>query len=273
MQTKISVILNEIFKYIVLFLFFFIWINYYYPNFLLSVVFAVLLCSITSYFLTNIFYKKQMTYNNTEQEKKQIKQITTQFIFNNLNINLQFFKKVFDAKNVPNNVDDYAIILYPSTAKSILVLLNFANDETNPNFIVNTYKQAQIYNCKKILILKNKSSVTANNFANTIDDVNITVFNDSDIFNQLLKPNNVYPKLTVKFKKQSKMNISLFLTMLLNKKNAKHYFWGGIMLIFVSSFIRLGLYYIISATIFLMLALFSFYSDQIFTKANKSIFN
>lgn len=210
MQTKISVFLNEAFKYIVLFFLFFAWINYYYNNFIVSVIISVLLSAVLCYFLSTMYYKKQNKSITTNQDRKKMKEITTQFIFNDLSENLNFFNEVFKKKNIETKLGKYNLILYPNTSSAILFLSYFSIEEINETIVINTYKQLSQSNTKKALLCCNKFIMQAKQLASSLKDVEIVPYNESDIYTHLLKPLNFYPEKKISFKENKNMNAKLF---------------------------------------------------------------
>lgn len=271
MQTKISVFLNEVFKYVVVFFLLFAWINFYYHHFIASVMIAVLLSAIICYFLTTIYYKKQNKTITSNQDRKKMKELSTQFIFNDLSENLNFFNEVFKRKNIETKLGKYNLILYPNTAHAILFLPYFSLERISESIIVNTYKQLTETNTKKALICCNQANSQAKQLASSLKNAEIVIYEENDIYVHLLKPLNFYPDKKIMFKENKNMNVKLFLNMLVNKRNTKHYFYGGILLLFTSLFIGFGNYYLIFSSVLFILSLLSFYSDKLFTKNSSTI--
>lgn len=273
MQTKLSIYLNEIFKYIVLFLISFVWINFYWPNFLGSVVVAIVISSLISYGLSFVFYKKQEKLMLNNQDKKQMKNASVQFIFNNFNENIEFFNEVFKSKNIPTKITDYGIILYPNTPNSILFYPAYSSEELTESIVINAYKQLTFLNANKCIISGIRFSQNAQNLANSLKDVSIILFNEVQTYKNFLKPFNKFPENKVNFKSGKKMTKQLFFNMLLNKNNSKHYFYAGFLMLFCSMFLKMSTYYVIFSTILFLLSLLSFYSDSLTNqKQNFKIF-
>lgn len=273
MQTKASIILNEIFKYLIIFLLIFAWLNFYYPNFIASIIISVIITSIICFILSKFFYSKKDKIYSTSKDKKQAKDCSTQLIFSDLSDNLSFFTKIFNKKNISVKPADLYLILYPDTSHSILFFPYFSTEEINESIIINVYKQLKNLNVNKALICGAKFSSSSRNLAASLDNIQIVLFDDEATYMNLLKPADIYPEKKTAFKSSKKMNFQLFLRLLLNKKNYKHYFFGAIMLLFASLFIRLSNYYLIFSSILFILSLLSFYSDKIFNKDNKIKFD
>lgn len=236
MQTKLSFYLNEIFKYLVLFLLFFVWINFYYPNFLASVFIAVLLAGFASYAFSFLFYKKQEKSKTTSQDKKKMKDSTTQLIFNEMNENLSFFSEVFRARNITVKTVNYGLLLYPNTPDCILFLPVFTTEELMENIVINAYKQLTVLNAKKCIISGIKFSNTASQLANSLSDVAIVLYNENLTYTNLLKPVNKFPENKVEFKNSGKLTAQMFFTLLVNKKIPNTTFTQGFLCFLLACF-------------------------------------
>ena len=200
MQTKLSLYLNEIFKYLVLFLLFFVWINFYYPNFLVSVLLAIALAGISSYLLSLLFYNKLNKLNLTTQDKKQIKQCNTEFLFNDLHQNISLYSQVFTAKNTPHKTTEYGIILYPESEHKILFLPYYTPDQITETTIITAYKQLNLINAYRCLICGISFSQEAKQLAESFKNATIVLYGDQEVYQHLLKPANTFPPPTNRFK-------------------------------------------------------------------------
>ncbi len=128
-----------------------------------------------------------------------------------------------------------------------------------------------VLNVNKCVICGVKFSSSAEHLATSLNGVTISLLNESQVYNNFLKPQNVMPETKVTFLNSKKMNAKLFISLLINKKNTKHYFYGAILLLFCSMFLRFTTYYVIFSTILLILALLSFYSDTVIKNGNKTV--
>ncbi len=264
MQTKLSFYLNEVFKYVVLFLLFFVWVNFYYPNFLASVAIAILLAAASSYLLTTLFYKKKNKTEATNQDKKNCKNASTQLVFYDLNETISFFSSVFTAKNISHKTTNFGIILYPSTPECALFLPVYSSEEITESIVINAYKQTTLLNAKRCLLCGVKFSTNAQNLAKNIQTVSMVLYGEQETYFNLLKPTNCFPQTKITFKHSGKVTPVIFLQLLINKQNTKHYFYGSLFMLFASMFLPMTTYYVIFSSILLLLSLASFYSDQLF---------
>lgn len=271
-QTKLSIFLNEIFKYVVLFLIFFVWVNYYYPDFLMSMLIAVILASGVSFVFSSLMYKKQEQALQTKQEKSKIKQCNYNFLFASLDENLNLFNDVFKAKGIPTKVLKSYLILFPNSLSKTLFIPHYSTAGVDESVIITAYKIAQENKIYKIIICSHQITASAKVLASSIKDYNFALYNDSEVYTCFLKPHNIYPQNIVEFNKSKKLDYKTFFDMLTDKKNSKSYFYGGVMLLFASLFIGLGLYYTIFSTILFLLSLVSFYKPLASKKTEQNIF-
>ena len=263
MQSRVSFYLNEIFKYIVVFLILFVWINFYFPNFLASVVASAIGAAIICYFLTTLLYKKKAQQKVKSAEKKQIQNISANLVFSDLSENLKLLSKALDAKSVPHKLSEFGIILYPNTKNQIYLFPNFSLADIDESVIVSFYKLMQNKNILRALIAVNSVDSKVIAFANSIIGVNFVFWNTDQVYFNLLKPTNIFPEYKVAFKKQKNVGLKVFFTLLINKNNTRHYFFAGLITLFASYFIRFSTYYVLFSTGLFVLSLLSFYGNPI----------
>lgn len=272
MQTRLSIILNEVFGYLIIFLLSFIWINYNISNFLASVALAVLLTAVLVFAVKFFLGKKQKKRTLTAQQTKHQKKVLTQLIFNRLPENLQFFGKVFAQKNIEFQVLDNAIILYPKSQNNrILFCPYFTAEAVGENVVVNTYKLCLSTNINRCLIVGNELTSSAQLMLATLD-LNITFLNGDQTYKSLLLPCQQFPEITLSFKENKKVTAAMLKKIVFAKQNTKHYFYGGLITLIASLFVPLKTYYLFFSTLFLILAYFSFSSGKWQTKTPTNLF-
>ena len=269
---KLSVMLNEVFKFLIIFCVYFLWLNYFYSNFLVSVLTSIILSALTSYILTTIFYRKQHKINLNKEEQKKLKDATTQFIFNTLDENLAFFENLFIKKGYMAKKLSYGLILTYGQ-DTFLFLPNYTKDDITESVVINAYKISKELNINKIMLVGVEFDEYLKIFASSLNNINFAFLNENDVYNQLLKPLDYFPENKIIFKHNKKTTFKMFFNLLLNKNNSKSYFIGGIILLFSSFFIKLSLYYIIFSSILFVLSFISFNNAYTFPKKQKYIFN
>lgn len=272
MQSKLSRISNEVFKFLIIFLLAFVWVNFHLSNFMLSVIISVLISALLSSLLSYLFFKKQNIQKLSQNDKKQIKNFGTQFTYSTLPQNLKLISQIFTAKGISNKTENQFVLLYPNTDYSIIVLPAFNGETINESVVISAYKLAQSQNVTKCLILTTKYTNNAANLASSYQHISITLYNEEQIYLNLVKHTGVKATQLNLFKKTSqKTTLKTFAMLLINKNNTKHYFIGAIFMVFASQIITLNSYYRIFSTVFLILSLFSFISDFIFAPQQKTL--
>lgn len=271
MQTKISKSLNDAFKYVVLFLLFFVWVNFYFSNFLGSVLIAVLATALCCFILTYFSHKKLEKTQLDKQDKKNCKDAFTQLMFYEFSDTLQFFSQLFRTKNVPIKQTGYGLLLYPATPQSVLFIPLIGAEEIRESALISAYKQISLLGVDKCILCGIAFSQNAQKLARSFSGVSMTLLNDEQTYQALLKPAHQFPEKKVEFLPPSKRNFHDFLELLLAPQNTKHYFYAGFITLFISLFIPFKTYYLMFSTVLLLLSLASFYSFRWFSPKNKTV--
>ena len=88
------------------------------------------------------------------------------------------------------------------------------------------------------------------------------VFYDDKKVAEVYKKYNFFPNQLVELNQSAKLKFKEFLTLAINKKRSKGYFFASIVLLLSSFLFRMNLYYIISSSVLLVLCLISFLIPQ-----------
>lgn len=266
MQTKFSIISNNIFKYLIFFCISFIWCNFYFNNFLACVISSIIISSLVCFFLTKITIKKTEQKVKTQKEKVEARNVLTQLMFYTPTEQINFFYNVFkfSYNNVTKTKNGLVInktLIVPVFLPQLLI-----NDLVK---IITKYKKNDF---QKLIILTNIAGDDLFNFVNNFENINLKIIQGEDVYFKIIKPTKQTPKQIVEFKSNKKIKFKQLLQIALNKKNSKSYFLSGLFIMFASLFYRFSLYYQIFGTILFALSLFSYYNKPFNNISNTSIF-
>jgi hypothetical protein len=103
----------------------------------------------------------------------------------------------------------------------------------------------------------------------TIQNIDIEIFTLPEIYSKL-KEEKALPEQTITYKNNAKFTLKLLITQMLSRKNAKSYFFFGLIMFFSATFISLGLYYRIFSFISFTLAILCLFNIPTTIKNRKN---
>lgn len=264
MQTKLAKNLDNIFKYLIFFLISFIWCNYYKQSLAVCLIASIIVASILSFVTSKIFYAKQNKKTIAIQEQKEINNIATQLMFYSKPEQIDYFFNVLSFSNTNLKKTKNHIVLHETI---IIPLFSFCLEVSNYLKVANKYKN------NDVIILTNKLSNELENLLNTIEESNVKVLTINDVYFKIIKPTQILPKQIVKLKSAKKLKAKELVYVAFNKKNAKSYFFSGLLLLFLSLIYKFSLYYKITGTILLLFSLFSYFNTRFNSANNNDVLN
>lgn len=243
-KTIISKISNIIFLISTILVLSFIWINYYLRNMNNSIVVSILITIIFCFIYFPIkatLNMKKNSEHNIESEKNATK---TQLLLSNDSIVSSILLDAFNINATQDNSSQH----YVDINNEVDVFFLFNSQILNEEDIIRVYKTKHFNHIKIFCIEK----------INFPQDKNCTfeILELNEIYNALKQQNIVFPT-TYNIKNKPKLSLKLILCTLFNSKKSKGYFWFGLMLIFSSLFTPFQIYYIVSGTILILIAVFS----------------
>lgn len=266
MQTNLAKFLNNIFKYVVFFCISFIWLNFYYHNFLACVCVSIIISSIICFILSKIFYNKQEKTKINLKKQNDAKLALTQLMFYDDEELLNYFFNVLSFSNSLVTRSNFGIIV-----NNTLIVPKFSPELTVKEFL-NIYKKFKSTEQKKLVILTNKISNELTGFLNNFENLNLEILCGEQVYFKIIEPCKIMPKTIIKFKTNTKLKLNQIWEVAFNKKNAKGYFLSGLFVMFASLFYRFSLYYQIFGSLLFCFSLFSFYNKKFNNLSTKTLF-
>lgn len=260
---RISKLFSIIFKYILYFSIFFLWVYYYNKDLVISCIISILL-SILLDLVTCIFIKKKN--NNAKlknNEKKQIELFSKQFLFSTQFQNINYFCNLFNNPNTKKFKGYFTI-------NNTTFLPYYVKAELCDEDVLYLYKSVNI-KTKNFVVLCKDISNSAILLSKSIENYNFVILNENDVYLKFLKPLNAIPPKNISFKENKKLRKMELLQMAFNKKNTKGYFLSGLIILISSIFIRYKIYYISFASLLFIFSYFSHFNVW-FNKETKNDF-
>lgn len=249
---NITKFISSLFKYIIYISLFFLWINYYHRNIYFSLVLSIIF-SIISDKIIQIFVSKKHKYTVLKKEEQnKIKNFSTQFLCSTKFENINYFTTLFGNPNIKKTKDFFIL-------NNTTFLPYYIKETLDDNDIYTIYRSFNI-KTNKLVVLCSKVTDSAYVISKNISNFDMIILNENDVYTKFLKPLNAIPPNTIIFKGKNKLKLKEFLSMSLNKNNAKGYFFSGFIILLSSIFIRYKIYYIVFATLLFILAYISYFN-------------
>ena len=265
MKISLFIIVDYIFKFILIFLLNLIWCLYFINKPIVSILVSVFLTLLIIFISNKVNTKRNVKTKLSLAEKQKILNITNTFIYMSKEEILDFFYKLASTKHNAKKLDNF--ILINNQNKNIALYPLFKNKSLSQDDLIEIYNNCKIVNIKKILILTNKIDSNCNDIIENLS-CEVVVLDNEQTYTLLLKEYEFYPEIKIKPKPTAKKTFKQVLHYALNKKRTKSYIISALFLLFSSLFVRFKLYYLLFASILLTLAIFSRF-NTIFNKVNK----
>lgn len=262
-----SIIIDKFFLIIVVFVLSLIWIRYYVHNtfliYLYTTIATVVICSIFHIF----FKKKQKKYDFNKKERQNIENLTNLFTFQTKQATLKYFINAIKNKNI-DVIKDGNFLLFNNN----ILTVNYSLTCVSQNEIIDTVVKAKTKKLKQknLIICGAKFCDEAKKLTAKVIDYKILLLDEKDVYIKLFKPLNLSIEKPVvkKTKKQKFLNM---LNTAFNRARFKGYLISALILLIGSYFLRYNLYYLISSTILMIFAVFSYF-NTVFNKKTINVF-
>ncbi len=260
-------VLNTFFRLFIIFLIVFVWIKYSIENFWLSLLFSIILLVVIETLYQVFTNKKQAKSNIKKEEQEKINQYTNTFIYCDKKYTTDFFYNLCKKNYECTKKSKYILISHPTTNIALYPL--FLYRELSIDDVIDCYNQTKHEKIKRLVICTNKYANDIQKFIETLN-IEVLILDKQQTYLLLLKKYEIYPKITKICDKQ-KMTFRQFLNIALDKKRAKSYFLSAIFLLFASMFVFYKIYYLIFATILLVMCFLCLFRKRTIKPTQKQI--
>ncbi len=270
MQTSLSKFLNIVFKYITLFAIAFVWTNFYFSPLWVAVLLAVLISLFFGLIIAYFSNKKQSSLKLKSAEKKLMEECSYQFLFGDELSTQNFFVNLLNKDYAVEIIKDNIVVTNANNRTLFLPI--YASTTLETKDIIKAYILAKQLQLSKVIITCKQACDECTQIAQSVRDVQFTIFDEAQTFKLLLQPHNTYPNFSIELKNVEKLKYSEIKKIAFSKAKTKGYFFSGITLLFASLFTRYNLYYVIMASILFAFALYCMFSSGSKSIEKKDIF-
>lgn len=253
MQTKLSIISNILFKYILLFLVSFLWLKTYFNN-KITVIISIMIALTIGQLIYLVLRKRKNIIALNIKEQKHLQEISLKFRLVDEKTILNFYYTILSTSLPVFKEKNYL------TWEDSIFIPIYYKSEIDSNIISDIFKKHKNY--KTIIIAGISFSPDAQELAKTLSPI-IHCLDENQTYS-LFKKYNSFPNFQVSLNNQKRNKLSIIKESIFLKQNFKHYFLSGIIVLISSFFIRYNIYYLIMSTI-----LFVFSAICIFKPSKK----
>ncbi|GHV00971.1 hypothetical protein FACS1894211_09710 [Clostridia bacterium] len=237
----------------VIFVLAFIWIRYYADGLWVAVFAASAVTALVSLILSLLSRRKKKKKDLSAKDIKHAESVMTQLIFMENTRVLSFFAAFL--KKHYNCMSTGECVLAETGAEATLIFTAFKHAPLSPDDLARVYIAAQKYSADKILIFTNGCAPATTEAARRLQKPRAILQNAADTY-KFLKAYETFPEITVQVEPpKRRKKFKFLLAAALSRKNAKSYLFGALFMVAGSFFIPYNLYYLMSASVFLSLAL------------------
>ncbi len=265
---KLLYIFQIILKFSLIFLISFIWLRFLLKPLWLSLVLSIAL-TIVLELIFHLFAKKTKIKNDLKISEKENADNMFLSLLTNENY-LDFFAELVKSRHknivkkkdyiIINHLDNTKVVLFP-----YIKLQNFSLNDIIT--LTNALKKEYV---NKLVILCNDYDKNVTPFFRNFD-YQITILDRYECYRDLYKEYDFFPEITMKYKKEAKLNFKDLLAYSFNRSRTKGYIFASIILFITSFFVKLNIYYCIVSTLLLLFALISFINPKYNYKSSNEL--
>lgn len=254
MKIKPFIVIDYIFKYILIFSINIVWFTYFFGGNFVALNVCLVFSLLMLILLEKISSRKEKNKKIKATKLNHIEDVNKTFIFTEQNNLIDFFYKLFSKKDKVEVHQDYLEIIKQD--KKIAVLLNFKYTSLNADKLIELVNKTTSKKYDRILILCSNYDI---NILNVLDNfkTQILVLDYKQTYYNILEKYEFYPEIIKTEKAKPKKSFALFMTKILDKKKTKSYIFSAFVLLFYSLFVSIKIYYYIIITLLLTLAILS----------------
>lgn len=242
--------LDFAFEILIILLFAFIWTRYFIDNLTLSIILAIALTLAVAFVIARKNKVKAEKYNLIKVSNKKLENFRQYFLFTNKLTILNEIKLQINGDFIADN------LLYHKNG--IYALFNKEKPVCKDDIIA-LIQKIDTHKIESITILCTSIEAETANFAKNIANIHFEILNLNDIatkfYGDKLNSDEFANSPKIVYKQNAIITFKTFLLMFLRPQNAKGYFFSAIILIFASIIVPHKIYYYVSASILLILAL------------------
>jgi len=251
-KSRIGIFIDNIFIFFIIIITLFAWTNKYLKNNIYSIIISFIISFII---FKIILYFQNKKLKKLMLEKSDIKKIkTTNFALRTMTQKeqLKFFKEML--KNTVNFTESSSGLIIEN---SILFIIKINEDEIKTSTIYEIYQNNKNNSIQEIALVCNKIELEALKLCEFFQNIKFTIFTPVETY-ALMKKYNYFPSTTA-FKTISQKPLkNRLINEIFIKKQGKNFIKCGFLLYFSCLFIPFTKYYLVSASLCVLLGALCF---------------
>lgn len=269
---KFNLILQEILKFVLLFLLCFVWTRYSFKKLWLSLLLALIFTTIIYTFLWYLGQRKSNRQGLKLKEKADAEDMYISLVCQNKPID--FFAEILSKRyeKIEKHLD---FVIYQQNkygenqnlekiqtkhaekSEKTALFFDSSFDGLTVSNLLKIHNKLKKEKADRIIILCKEITdkqvfAICQNFKEKF-----VILNQYQTYQKIYKANNIYPQITIKYKNEKKMVFKDFVYYSFNKNRTKGYLFSAFVLILSSLFVKATIYYCIIASILVIFALVS----------------
>lgn len=226
---------------LVVFLLVFVWIKFYLKNIITSLILSIVI-SLLFIFISYKTYNKKIAKDLSNKNALiKLQKLTDTLTLSSYEENLKYLNEIFPESKIQNN--------YLSLPNNSIIIPKFDCLELTTNDLLSLLKDDNINKTNSITIVTLNVDKSCQEFASTLN-IKINFLTTSDI----LKLNSQEIESAIKITQKKHNTFKSIAKMFTARKNVKGYITSSIFIIFASLIVPYKTYYLISASVLLILA-------------------
>lgn len=259
MNVTFVLIVDNIFRIILIFLFNLIWCTYFIKKAFFATALAFFLALLITFIINKLSNNQKIKSKSKLKEQQRIFDITNEFIYMTQSEIVDFFYRLSATRHNCKIQKEFVEIYNEN--KKIILYPKFETKDFSVGEFIELYKKIKKINASKIIILTNKYDSKIHSEIEKLS-LNAQILDYKETYHNLLKPYEFYPEIKIKAKVKPKTSFNYILSIALNKKKTKAYLASALVLFFSSFFVIYKIYYLIISSTLVLLALFSQFNPK-----------
>lgn len=269
-KSTLSKILDNIFLIFAVFIVAFLWVRYNEHNTLLILLYSSLITIVACTIFHLISKYKLKRKSITAKENKQINSLCDKLTFSTQPESIKIFEQALKQRNI--TYEKHKSFLF---FDGNVIVPAFNKTKIDDNALLDIilsikYKKLAV---KMLCVCGNTFTDSAKKLANKFDEFDILIYDKRQTYLVFFKPVSftINPVKKPKQKVSVKQKLKLLADVAFNKKRFKSYFLSALILFIASYFMRYNLYYLITSSVLVMFAFFSYFNKP-FNKKETNLF-
>ena len=236
----IAISLNFLIRSFFVFLIAYLWATFFFNRFFVSFMVAFMITVLVNCLFSVLALRKQKRLKLTKKEREERALYTLQLRFLTQDESTELLKKALLALG-----SDSVVFSYFHTQPTVGEVAQCIRQNHGKKTII-----AACGFCPGIMQL-----------VSTVD-VDVTLLNDVDVYNKILKPAEILPQVLFRPKSRTRLTLAALKQMMLNRTRTRGYVFIGIIILLTSFLVSFPLYYIIFATFLFGMATVSYFIPE-----------